>query len=540
MIGGGATGAGIVRDLAMRGFNAVLVERYDWASGTTGRYNGLLHSGSRYSLKDIPTARECIQENRILRRIMPHCIEDTGGYVVATPWDDPHFGDHLMACCRQAGIPSEDVPIRTVLKQEPAVNPGITRAVRVPDATADSFLATRLNVASARQYGARAWTYHEVTELLLEHGRVVGARCKDLINDEPLTVSADLVVNAAGAWTGKIAATAGIHVPVVCSKGTMIAVHHRVVNTAITRLRMPSEIDSVLPSHSVTVLGCTDRFVEDPDRFSIEGAELRDILDECDKLAPGVKDMRLLRVWAGVRPLYQDAAVEGTAPGELSRSHLILDHESRDGIGGMLTIVGGKWTTYRLMAEEVVDQVCCKLGTPRPCRTHQEPLPGAERGQHLWHPAPLAHVEKAADYARLVCECELVTQADVERSLIEQEARTIDDLRRITRLGMGTCQGGTCAYRAAGLLHQVRHPAFGDTDGALRDFVQERWKGVAPVNSGQQLRQMRLNELIYRDVLNLDHLPDPRTSNLVAVCYDLPAPDTPPDNPGLRLGLSIE
>ena len=105
VIGGGATGAGIIRDLAMRGFDAILVEKRDLTHGTTGRYHGLLHSGGRYAVKDPKAAVECIEENRILRRIMPHCLEDTGGFFVVTPWDDPDFGDTFMEGCRKAGIP---------------------------------------------------------------------------------------------------------------------------------------------------------------------------------------------------------------------------------------------------------------------------------------------------------------------------------------------------------------------------------------------------------------------------------------------------
>ncbi len=519
VIGGGATGAGVARDLAMRGFRTVLVDKSDWADGTTGRYNGLLHSGSRYSLRDIDTARECIQENCILRKILPHCIEDTGGYVVATPVDDPGFAEHLVEGCRQAGIPIEEVPVGAVLRQEPFVNPGIQRALRVPDATADSFAATRLNVESARQHGALAWSYHPVIELLVRNRRVVGAVCRDLVKDEPVTISADMVINAAGVWAGQIAAMAGLGIPIVCSKGSMIAAHQRIVNTAISRLRWPSECDSVLPCHSVSVLGCTDVVVPDPDRFETDAAEIQLILDECSWLVPAVKDLRKLRVWAGVRPLYQAAAADGatsrnaceTATGRgLSRGHVILDHESRDGLAGLLSIVGGKWTTYRLMAEQAVDQVCRMLGTAgRPCRTHLEPLSGAKNGYFL-HVAPLAQLESEATQGQLACECEMVMPSQVVRALIEEHAVTLDDVRRITRLGMGTCQGGMCTYRAAGLLHSLRHrgsaaipQAFGRANGnaTLCDFLQERWKGILPGAWGDQVRQIRFNEFVYRNLL---------------------------------------
>jgi glycerol-3-phosphate dehydrogenase len=105
VIGGGATGTGVMRDLAMRGFKAVMVEKGDLTHGTTGRYHGLLHSGGRYAVKDPLAAKECIEENRILRRIMPHCIEDTGGFFVVTPWDAPSYAPPFRIGCEVAGIP---------------------------------------------------------------------------------------------------------------------------------------------------------------------------------------------------------------------------------------------------------------------------------------------------------------------------------------------------------------------------------------------------------------------------------------------------
>jgi glycerol-3-phosphate dehydrogenase len=500
VIGGGATGAGIARDLAMRGFRTVVVERDDWANGTTGRYNGLLHSGSRYSVNHLDNARDCIQENRILRRIMPHCIEDTGGYVVATPVDDPAYGDRLMAACHAADIPIEEVPVGRVLREEPLVNPGIRRAMWVPDAPADSFLATLSTIESARQHGARTLSYHAVVELLTSADRVIGAVCHDRVGNERVTIRADLVINAAGAWAGKVAALVGAHIPLLCSQGTMIATNFRLVNTVITRLRWPAPVDSVLCSHSVSVLGCTDVVINDPDECAPQPSELRQILAECSQLVPAARTVRHLRTWCGVRPLYQSAPVNGASGQGLSRAHVILDHAVTDGIEGIVSVVGGKWTTHRLMAEQTVDTACRKLGTWRSCRTHLEPLPGAERHHHR-RAERLAHVETTATQAELVCECELVERRSLEEAAVSGAVISLDDLRRRTRLGMGTCQGGFCGYRAAGLLHAINQPPPGDATRRLTEFLQGRWKGIAPVVVGDQLRQLRLNELLYREVL---------------------------------------
>ena len=524
VIGGGATGTGILRDLAMRGFKAVLVERRDLTHGTTGRYHGLLHSGGRYAVKDPQAARECIEENRILRRIMPHCIEDTGGFFVLTPWDDPEYSVKFISGCQQAGIPVEELSINQMLREEPLLNPQIMRCFRVPDGSADSFLAADANAASARQYGARCLTYHQVNHLLVSKDstgtRVVGAACTDLVHDNEVSIFADLVINASGAWAGKIAATANISVQILPGKGTMVALNHRIVNTVINRCKMPSDGDILVPAHTVAVIGTTDIKVADPDQFGIEPWEIRLMLSEGVKIIPGFNRFRILRAWAGVRPLYQETVA--TQNRDVTRAYVLLDHAQRDQVDGIITITSGKWTTYRKMAQATVDKACHKLGVQRPCRTHLEELPSPEEGKISGHHSVgqrLNTIERTRDYGQLICECELATRTDVEQAITLGNAQTLDDIRRDTRLGMGPCQGAFCTYRAAGMLHDLRHPPVVNTNAALRDFLQERWKGQLSVLWGQQLRQARLNELIYMDILNLDHLPGPVSTRLASEPY---------------------
>ena len=135
---------------------------------------------------------------------------------------------------------------------------------------------------------------------------VCGAICRDLVKDEDVRIEADLVVNAAGAWAGKIAATAGITVQMTPGKGILMAVNHRVVNTVINRCKMPGDGDIIVPAHTVAIIGTTDVKVADPDHFGIEPWEVQLMLDEGEKLIPGFRTFRFLRAWAGVRPLYQE------------------------------------------------------------------------------------------------------------------------------------------------------------------------------------------------------------------------------------------
>lgn len=525
VVGGGATGTGVLRDLAMRGFDAVLVEQRDLTHGTTGRFHGLLHSGGRYVVKDPEAAVECIEENRVLRRIMPHCIEDTGGFFVVTPWDDPDYIPKFLEGCRAADIPVEEIPVHEALRREPLLNPQISHCFEVPDASADAFLAAEGTVASAREHGATALPYHQVRTLIREGDRVVGARCRDLAGGEDVVISADLVVNATGAWAGRLAATVGVEFVVQAGKGTMVAVNHRLLNTVVNRCKLPDDGDIIVPIRTVAVIGTTDEGVPDPERFSVEPWEVQLMLEEGDKLVPGISGARILRAWAGVRPLYQEDAAADTR--DVTRAYALLDHATRDGVEGFLTITGGKWGTFRQMAQVTVDEVCRKLGVDRPCRTHLEPIPDhRKRRRHQWLGERLARIESEGTYGDLVCECELATRADVTRSIVEGDARTIDDIRRDVRVGMGPCQGGWCLPRVAGLLHEIRRAPVIEANVALRDFLQERWKGLLPVVWGVQLRQARLDDLIFQSLLAAPDLPGPDESPLGPVMYTPPTDTT--------------
>jgi glycerol-3-phosphate dehydrogenase len=307
----------------------------------------------------------------------------------------------------------------------------------------------------------------------------------------------------------------------------MLAINHRVVNTVVNRCKMPADGDIIVPVHTVAIVGTTDDPVADPDHFAIEPSEIRLMLEEGAKLVPELPGMRILRAWAGVRPLYQETSVTDTR--DVTRAYTLLDHSTRDGVDGIITITGGKWTSYRQMAEVTVDRVCAKLETDRACRTHIEVLPDPERhdGPRRFHRlgARLARVEENETFGELICECELVTRSDVQRSIIESEVRTLDDVRRDTRVGMGPCQGGFCAYRVTALFHEIRAVPVEDANVALRDFLQERWKGLLSILWGQQLRQERLDELIYLSLFDTEHLPGPRSSNLGPSMYEGIAPE---------------
>jgi glycerol-3-phosphate dehydrogenase len=209
-----------------------------------------------------------------------------------------------------------------------------------------------------------------------------------------------------------------------------------------------------------------------------------------------------------VRPLYQPpgaGAVSDTR--DVSRTFTLLDHPAADGVQNFLTITGGKFTTYRLMAERTMDAVCRYLKTERPCRTATQPLPDSADGRYYWLGARLARREADLHGDPLICECELITRRRLLEAFDQRDTADLDDVRRTVRLGMGPCQGGFCMYRAAGLMHETRRLAAQTANQSLLRFLQERWKGVWPVLWGDQLRQARLDDWIFQGILDVEHLP---------------------------------
>ena len=508
VIGGGATGAGVAWDCALRGFDVILVDRGDLAEGTSGRFHGLLHSGGRYVVKDVSAAVECVAENAILRHIAADAIEDTGGLFVTTPGDDPAFGDRFIAGAREAKMPYEEWSTARALEREPRLNPGITRALYVEDGSIDVWKTVWALARGARAHGATILPYHPVTGILRSDGTVHGATVLDRSTGEERTVEARVTINASGAWAAQIAHMAAIEgVGVLPGKGIMIAMNHRLVNTVINRLVMPADGDIIVPIRTVSVIGTTDERQDDPDDLPVTQAEVDLMLDDGETLVPGFRQARALRVWAGVRPLFQDEKADSTDSRDVSRSHALLDHRERDGVDGFLTITGGKLTTFRLMAQHTVDKMCEQLGEDRPCTTATTELPASEDHRFYALGDRLAKREHNLVDEQAICECELVTRSTLEAVMRERDSTNLDDIRRQLRLGMGPCQGGFCIYRATGILHGVEELDGEQATDSLNDFLQERWKGVWPILYGDQLRQARLDDWIFQGLLDVEHVP---------------------------------
>lgn len=524
IIGGGATGTGTARDCAMRGLKVLLVERNDFAAGATGRNHGLLHSGSRYAVTDHESAAECIKENMILRRIANHCVEQHDGLFITLPEDDLAYQAKFVESCQAAGINAEIIDPKEALRMEPAANPTLIGAVKVPDGSVDPFRLTMANVIDAKIHGAQILTQHEVTGFIIEQGRMTGVKLYDHKSKQNKEFHSKLIINAGGIWGHHIAELAGVTVNMFPAKGALLVFGHRVNNMVINRCRKPANADILVPGDTICVIGTTSSRVpfDECDDMYVTREEVDLLLSEGEKLAPALATTRILRAYAGVRPLVaSDSDPSGRS---ISRGIVLLDHETRDGLAGFITITGGKLMTYRLMAEWATDLACKKLGVDKKCQTAEIPLPGsrAKTEEDTAEPTKYHFVgtttKKAAEGRHgamateikettavdksLVCECEEVSVAEVEYAINELHVDNLVNLRRRTRVGMGTCQGELCACRAAGKLAEASKCA-AKAQEDLTGFLNERWKGMYPVAWGDSVSEIQFTSWIYEGVYGL-------------------------------------
>lgn len=522
IIGGGATGAGIARDCSLRGVRSLLLERSDISTGATGRNHGLLHSGARYAVTDHESAVECIRENMILRKIAAHCVEETDGLFISLPEDGLEYQSIFVEACRKAGIRADIINPAEARRLEPSVNPALVGAVRVPDGAVDPFRLTSSNILDAKAHGAEIRTYTEVRELLREQDRIVGVKAYDHRAHCEVTFRAQVVINAGGIWGHGIAAKAGITVNMLPAKGALLIFGHRVNNMVLNRCRKPADADILVPGDTISLIGTTSSKIpyDQIDNMIITPDEVDILLREGEKLAPQLAQTRILRAYAGVRPLV--ASDDDPSGRTVSRGIVLLDHAKRDGMEGFITITGGKLMTYRLMAEWATDLVCKKLGIDAVCRTAEIPLPGstenrrevdrklrnkplAQRRSTIARHGALATKIGDGDSIRnsLVCECEEVSIGEVEYALENLSVNNLVDLRRRTRIGMGTCQGELCACRAAGIMGRRDPICARRAKADLVHFLNERWKGMEPIAWGDTLRESEYTTWVYESVCGL-------------------------------------
>lgn len=513
IIGGGATGTGIMRDLALRGIHCRLIDKHDLCAGASGGNHGLLHSGARYVLSDPHSAQECREEGEILKRLAPQCIENTGGLFVAVKGDDEDFASRFPDLCKAAGIPCEILSPEEALELEPHLSPDIFAAYAVPDATIDPFRLTLENVNHAREINGSIYHPHTcVSQFEIHDGEITAAICKDSRTGKTLRIEASQYVNAGGAWAMNIARMAGCtDVNILYSKGTLLISHDRLTSRVINRLRPPSDGDILVPGGTVSVLGTTSLRTDSLEHVRPTIDEVNKNVLEGTRMIPALAGARYIRAFSRVRPLVQNG--EGQDDRNVARSFSLINHENQN-LLNFCTITGGKLTTFRLMAEKTADLVAKRLGNIMPCRTASVPLPSGQSCRWTEPGAsPKYWYEANNPEDMILCECEMVPQSAIDQIVLcapgAEKEMTLEAIALRSRAGKGPCQGSFCGIRIASYLYDRGY--YQDTTGLvhMRDFFNERFKGLRTIIWGQQAAQMELAEALHCGLLGLDCLEAP-------------------------------
>jgi glycerol-3-phosphate dehydrogenase len=506
IIGGGVTGTGIARDLALRGVQCILVEKNDVNAGASGANHGLLHSGARYVSSDQGSAMECREEAELLKKLAPHCIENTSGLFVAVEGDDEKYVAEFPQLCSQCHIPLKELPLNEARELEPVLSEKLIAAYMVEDASIDSFNLSVENISQAQELGCTLLRFTEVVGFDKDKKRIRATRLYDKVTGQEFLVEAEQVVNAAGAWAGLIARLAGVTVNILYSQGSLLVTHNRITTRVVNRLRPSANADILVPGGTVSILGTTSVRIDNLDDIHPTVSEIDSIVSEAAKMIPILETTRYIRAYAGVRPL---VASQSTGDDRrVSRSFALLDH-AEDGLENFATITGGKLTTYRLMAEKTAGLVCQRLGVSKPCRTRTDPLPATQPVQ--WTQpglAPKLWLQQNDPEDILLCDCEMVPKSAVDAiiaSIREQNGQP--DLTSIglrSRIGKGACQGTFCSVRVAAYMYDRGELNSNQCLMDIGKFLCHRWKGQHPILWDRQLVQAELLEAMHCGFFGLE------------------------------------
>jgi glycerol-3-phosphate dehydrogenase len=505
VIGGGVTGAGVARDLALRGLSVLLLEKGDWGAGTSGASTWMVHGGPRYLEFDWDTTVLSTEDAGHLVRIARHMVHRCVVLVPVLP-DDGHGVERLETAMEvydrlqplKESRPHVRMTGEEARRIEPGLAEGVVAALTLDEWGVDPHRLAWANVLDAVRSGARALNHCRVEGLLRDGRAVAGVRYR-APDGQRVEARARVVVNAAGPWAPAVAAMAGAEVRLRPSKGVHIVYDRRISNFAISGEAVDGRDVIMVPHGGVTFLGTTDDdHYGDLDALEVGPEEVDYLLQAAERVFPAIRAHRPVRATAGVRATLFDWR---TRPDRLSRRFEVVDHERRDRVPGLLTVAGGKLTMYRLMAERTADAVCARLGVRAACVTASRPLPGAsgvpppvrelvaEHGIPALaalrilrrHGSEAPEVLGDARRGRLTCRCEALTEAELAHAARHEQVRTLADAFRRVGLAAGPCAGTACVERAADVVGAELGWSPSQVREAGRDYLTGAWRGRAPV-----------------------------------------------------------
>lgn len=531
VIGGGMAGAGIARDAALRGYRTLLLERKDFAFGTTSRSSKLIHGGLRYlEMFDVGLVRESLRERERLARLAPHLVRPL-------PFLVPVYrGAKRGMFMIRVGMKFYDLltpgkrteHYRTISRQQTL---RLERYLNPEGLKGSGFyfddlllLPERLcleNALSAQRWGAMVYNYAEVTSIKSREPGAPGAaesrgwevEARGVFDGSLARVTGRVVVNATGPWADQVRRLAGVDGGRRCvrtTKGIHLLLPHITDHAVYIAAKRDDRMFFVIPWQQFTLVGTTDTdFSGDLDRLAATREDVQYLMHETQRVFPTarMREEDIYYTYAGVRPLSFE---EGKSASAVSRAHKVIPEG--DG-GSFLSITGTKLTCFRSLAEEAVDQVGRLLGRPAPCRTHRLALDGSDGEEtievRLWadvpdlarrsgltpaqiqnllntygrrYPTILAMASRAPELRERLCKQNPDIRAQLIHAVEHERTGTLADfLLRRTGIGTSPCMGKDCCEAIAVQMGELHGWDRARIDREIRDYLDE-------IALGQQFR----------------------------------------------------
>jgi len=467
VIGGGIVGTGIARDAALRGLHTLLVEKEDFAYGTTSRSSRLIHGGLRYLPKlNFKLVWQDLQEREILMKIAPHLVRKLS-FIIPLMRSEPlnqltlPFGLFLYdIMAKGKSLPSRQRLSRSeTLAKEPSMSTieGLIGSYVYSDCQTE--LMERLcleNAIDASGHGALVLN-HALATSFHQNGRESTIQVTDTISGVEHQAHSRIILNAGGPWADLVCnrLNANGNGSLRKTKGIHLLTRKLSENALVLTARSDGRLFFIIPWQEYSWIGTTDTdFDGDLDRVFAEAADVQYLTSELQEYFPGFKKSDIFHATAGLRALVTN---KGKSASETSRSHKLVDHEAREGIKGVVSVLGGKITAYRHIAEEAVNLVCRKLQMQTSCSTADTPLPGA----------PPVHEATISETARkLGLPIETVTH--LASMYGSRFSSVLEYTRTDSRLTQPIVPGGP------DILAQVKHAVDDEEAMTVSDFLLRR------------------------------------------------------------------
>lgn len=526
VIGGGVNGTGVARDLALRGATVALFERNDLAFGASGNSSGMIHGGVRYLLSSPSVTESSCRDSGYIQRIAPHLLFRMPFLMPVRKAPQARLMFELIDAYFRAyddyqplkrGEPHCRLDASDLARLEPGIVGSLVGGISFDEWGIDGARLCVLNALDAIEHGGRVHVHTDVDSIARapdgEGPRyVVSAR--DRFTGARVRVRAHVVVNATGAWSPITASLGGLpqtRVRIRPGKGIHVVLDRRIGNYGVISEAIDRRQIFVYPWQNVSIVGTTDDdYYGDLDDVRATSEEVRYLVQGVASVFPSVREARAIGTYAGVRP-----TIYAYGPNEdaLSREHAIVDH-APDGAPGVYSMIGGKLASYRIFAQELSDLVAGReLQISVPCSTHTRCLPGGEHvpdalelaAKHALTPVAarrlvfrhgsralrvLERVARRPVEREVTCPCEPVIEAEVRHVVREEMARTVDDVARRTRLGLGACGGMRCAARCGQILAHELDLVPAEGRRMAREFLERQARtrvvGLGPEQARQE------------------------------------------------------